>query len=62
MKLKAPTLRNAATSEAERSLAGPRDDAGVVAVVSGRLRASAARAAAYHLARERFSAALLPGG
>src|SRR5665213_214002 len=59
--LKAPTLRNTSISAAERSLAGRRFAEGVAAVVRGRLPASAARAAAYHLLMERFSAVVLPG-
>src|SRR5579863_3976227 len=55
--LKAPTLRSAPVSAAEKS-AVDRRSAGA-AVVNGRLRASAARAAVYHLARERCSAVVL---
>src|ERR1700680_4441138 len=57
--LKAPTLRSALVSAAERSVVGRRSKG--EAVVKGRLRASAARAAVYHLARERCSAAVLSG-
>src|ERR1700720_3397363 len=54
LSFKAPTLRSASVSAAERSVV-ERRSAGA-AVVKGRLRASAARAAVYHLARERCSA------
>src|SRR5579863_10766995 len=54
LSLKAPTLRSASVSAAEKS-AVDRRSAGA-AEVNGRLRASAARAAVYHLARERCSA------
>src|ERR1700730_16092800 len=53
----ASTLRSASVSAAERSVVDRRS-AGE-AVVKGRLCASAARAAAYHLARERCSAVVL---
>src|SRR5258708_599512 len=59
LSFKAPTLRRASVSAAERSVVDRRS-AGA-AVVKGRLRASAARAAAYHLARERCSAVALSG-
>src|SRR6266849_6437643 len=54
---KAPTLRSASVSPAERSVVDRRSAR--AAVVKGRLRASAARAAVYHLARERCSAVVL---
>src|SRR5450631_4223776 len=57
LSFKAPTLRSASVSPAERSVVDRRS-AGE-AVVKGRLRASAARAAVYHLARERCSAVVL---
>src|ERR1700680_2975160 len=60
LSFKAPTLRSASVSAAERS-AVDRRSAGA-AVVKGRLCASAARAAVYHLARERCSAVVLSGG
>src|ERR1700688_4419553 len=56
---KAPTLRSASVSAAERSVVDQRSAGD--AVVKGRLRASAARAAVYHLARERCSAVVLSG-
>src|ERR1700676_4870172 len=56
---KAPTLRSASVSAAERSVVDRRSAGD--AVVKGRLRASAARAAVYHLARERCSAVVLSG-
>src|ERR1700722_6747981 len=59
LSFKAPTLRSASVSAAERSVVDRRS-AGA-AVVKGRLRASAARAAVYHLARERCSAVVLSG-
>lgn len=59
--LNAPTPRKASSSVVGSSAALWRPEGGVVAVVRGRLRASAALAAAYHLASERFSASLPPG-
>src|ERR1700676_329529 len=59
LSLKAPTLRSALASAPERSVVGRRSKG--EAVVKGRLRASAARAAVYHLARERCSA-VVPSG
>src|SRR5580692_4807142 len=57
---KAPTLRSASVSAAERSVVD-RLPSGASAV-KGRLRASAARATAYHLDRERCSAVEMSGG
>src|ERR1700722_1262676 len=57
--LRAPTLRSASVSATERSEVGRRFEGEVV--VKGRLRASAARAAVYHLAKERCSAVVLSG-
>jgi hypothetical protein len=51
--------RSASVSAAERSEVGRRFEG--ESIVNGRLRASAARAAVYHLAKERCSAVVLSG-